>query len=148
MSGPDRRILAVWGIYVAGASIGSVAILQVLSARTGMITKRATVIVPIAVFFLGIAYVIARYRSWQFEVSKEEIHLQRGVIRNKQTFVPRRHIQYVDLETKLIERIFGLSSIVIYTAGSPHSNHIIPGLDAEVAAELRQALSSEEPSDE
>lgn len=135
-------------MYTVIASVGLLSVLYMLSTRTSVITERNSVIVSAASFCIGLIYTVARYRSWEFDVSEEEIHLQRGVIRHKQTLVPRAHIQYVDLETKLVERIFGLSRIVLYTAGSPHSNLVIPGLDAEVATELRQALSTEEANNE
>ena len=135
-------------MYTVIASMGLLGVLYMSSTRTSVITECDSVIISAASFLIGLIYTIARYRSWEFDVSEEEIHLQRGVIRHKQTLVPRAQIQYVDLETKLVERIFGLSRIVLHTAGSPHSNLVIPGLDDEGAAELRRTLSTEEANDE
>ncbi|MGB3634320.1 MAG: PH domain-containing protein [Rubrobacteraceae bacterium] len=79
-----------------------------------------------------------RWRRWRYEIREEEVDLQRGIIWVSRTLVPLARIQHVDTQNGPLQRWFGLSTVIFYTAAG--SNHI-PELAAPVAAEVRDRIS-------
>jgi len=54
--------------------------------------------------------------------------------------VPVRRMQHVDLSRGPIERLFGLATLVVFTAGNEGSAFRVPGLPVHVAQELRDRI--------
>ncbi len=79
-----------------------------------------------------------RWRRWRYEIREEEVDLQRGIVWVSRTLVPLARIQHVDTQNGPLQRWFGLSTVIFYTAAG--SNHI-PELAAPVAAEVRDRIS-------
>lgn len=88
----------------------------------------------------GVAYVVRLYQLWRFELQDDALYLERGVITFVETAVPYVRVQHVDTEFGPIERALGLSSVVVYTAGSRNADVRIPGLTPERARKLQDTL--------
>jgi hypothetical protein len=86
---------------------------------------------------LGLVWVHLRYRVWSFRVREDALYLERGVITNVKTVAPHVRIQHVDTSRGPLERALGLSTLVVYTAGSRGADVSIPGLTTEEAADLQ-----------
>ncbi|MFB6302934.1 MAG: PH domain-containing protein [Haloferacaceae archaeon] len=101
-------------------------------------------VVPAAVFVAvlaaGIALAVARYRLWRYEVRDDAIYLERGVFTRVRTVVPFVRIQHVDSSRGPVERVTGLASTVVYTAGSRGADVSVPGLTPSGADDLRERL--------
>ena len=54
--------------------------------------------------------------------------------------VPVRRMQHVDLSRGPIERLFGLATLVVFTAGNEGSAFRVPGLPVQKAQELRDRI--------
>lgn len=98
---------------------------------------------------LAVARAVLYYRSWRYEVRSDSLYLTRGVFTKIQTVAPYIRVQHIDTRRSPVERTLGLSSLVVYTAGSRGADVTIPGLTDERAAELqarlkRLAIASEE----
>ena len=93
-----------------------------------------------ALLVLGIVHAIAAHRVWRFELQDDSLFLVRGVVTRTDTSVPYVRVQHVDTTRGPIERSAGLSSVVVYTAGSRGADITIPGLRPERATELRERL--------
>jgi len=85
-------------------------------------------------------YAVALYRTWRYEVQGDALYLERGVVKHVETAVPFVRIQHVDTERGPIERLLGLSSVVVYTAGSRGADVEVPGLAPEDADDLHDRL--------
>ncbi|WP_459194281.1 PH domain-containing protein [Halosimplex sp. J119] len=100
--------------------------------------------VAVAVFAVFTIYGIARsillYRSWRYVVREESLYLSRGVFTKVQTVVPYVRVQHIDTRRSAFERVLGLSTLVVYTAGSRGADVTIPGLRPEVAEDLQSRL--------
>jgi len=79
------------------------------------------------------------YRHWRHELGEEEIDLQHGLLTITRTLIPMARIQHVDTRRGLLERRFGLASLVLYTAAGAST---IPGLAAETADRLRARIAA------
>lgn len=94
----------------------------------------------LVVAFLGIVYAIRLYQLWQFELQEDALYLERGVITFVETAVPFVRVQHVDTQFGPIERALGLSSVVVYTAGSRNADVRVPGLTPDRARRLQDTL--------
>lgn len=89
---------------------------------------------------LGAGYELARYRIWRFAIEDDAVTLERGVLTRVTSVVPFVRVQHVDTQRGPIERLAGLSSVVVYTAGSRGADITIPGLAPERADAIRERL--------
>ncbi|SEO96587.1 hypothetical protein SAMN04487948_10939 [Halogranum amylolyticum] len=134
------RVRLVWmlrAVVVAGV-VGAVA--YVLNR----VTLELPVYVPVGVFVVflvvGVGFAILRYRLWGYEVREDSLYLERGVLTRVRTVVPFVRIQHVDSARGPVERLLGLASTVVYTAGSRGADVQIPGLTPEGSDELQDRL--------
>ncbi len=99
---------------------------------------------PLLIFILGGIYTIVfpklKYNNWFFELKDDELQLKRGVITKIDSTAPYCRIQHIDIAQNIVERMFGLSSLVIYTAGTKGADLVIPGLPHYYAQELQSKL--------
>src|SRR5918992_3643276 len=79
-----------------------------------------------------------RWRRGRYEIRPDEVDLQRGIFWISRTLVPLARIQHVDTRQGPLQRRFGLSTVVFYTAAGPNQ---IPHLSTPVAAEVRDRIA-------
>ncbi len=89
---------------------------------------------------VGVTYAILLYGRWHFELQDDALYLERGVVTFVETAVPFVRVQHVDTQFGPLERALGLSSVVVYTAGSRNADVRVPGLTPERARELQDTL--------
>jgi membrane protein YdbS with pleckstrin-like domain len=89
---------------------------------------------------VGIGHAVARYRVWRYEIRDGALYLERGVFTRVRTVVPFVRIQHVDSSRTPVERVVGLASTVVYTAGSRGADVTVPGLAPAGADDLRERL--------
>jgi membrane protein YdbS with pleckstrin-like domain len=134
------RVRVVW---VAQAAIAA-AMLAALLTAIDLLAVDLPVWVPPAVFVavlaVGGGLAVARYRVWRYEVRDDALYLERGVFTRVRTVVPFVRLQHVDSSRGPVERLVGLASTVVYTAGSRGADVTVPGLTPEGADDLRERL--------
>lgn len=89
---------------------------------------------------LGMIWVVLSYRIWTYQIRDDSVYLERGVVTHVRTVVPYVRIQHVDTSRSALERALGLSTLVVYTAGSRGADVSVPGLQPEEARDLQQRL--------
>ncbi len=89
-----------------------------------------------------------RYRYWRWQVEPDRVLIERGVLWRSRSLIPRVRIQHVDTRSSPLQRWLGLSSLIIYTAGTRGADAEIPGLAAADAEALREELAQLEELDE
>ncbi|WP_458206572.1 PH domain-containing protein [Haladaptatus sp. NG-SE-30] len=136
----DPRVRIVW---FAGVLITAILVGGVLTGVQRFIADFALWLVGgvtlIALVF-GLGYVIVKYRVWRFEIRDDDLYLERGVFTRVTTVVPFVRVQHVDTQRGPLERLVGLGSVVVYTAGSRGADVTIPGLTPERASDLQRRL--------
>lgn len=100
-----------------------------------------------AAVFLGLfsltgVHSLLRYRVWRYEIRDDELYLERGVLTRVKTVVPFVRIQHVDSRRSPLERLTGLASTVVYTAGSRGADVTVPGLTPDGADDLQRRLKA------
>lgn len=81
-----------------------------------------------------------RYRSWAFAEREDELHIRHGLWTRIQTAVPFGRVQHIDVAQGPIERRFGLSRLILHTAGTRSAAIPLPGLVHEQAEAMRDRI--------
>ena len=140
----DRRSLhplvqVHWGIRI---TIG-VLIVGLLSSWAlpvvGVDSQFSAAVVGV-LLLLGLVWVLLYYRLWVYQIRADAIYLERGVVTHVRSLVPYVRIQHVDTSRSPIERMLGLSTLVVYTAGSRGADVSIPGLLPEEARDMQRRV--------
>lgn len=146
----DPTIKAIWSIsYLLRFIFYTIVIfvLEYLFVRTGKTDWFFDYgITTILVLIFGIVVIIVmpqlKYRFWQFAIREEEIYIERGVFTRIKTTAPFKRLQHLDVEQSVLDRMFGLSKLVIYTAGTRGADLVIPGLPLPYSEMLRDQLKN------
>lgn len=80
------------------------------------------------------------YRRWRYAFAGDLLLLRYGILFVEERAVPVRRMQHVDLVRGPIERLFGLATLVVFTAGNEGSAFRVPGLAAGTAQTLRDRI--------
>ena len=86
-------------------------------------------------------FVRNRFRAWGYLERDEDLRVRRGVMVQRLSVVPYGRMQFVEITTGPVERLFGLATVKLHTAAAA-SDARIPGLDPEEAARLRDRLAA------
>lgn len=97
---------------------------------------------PVALFGLWLVFVSApsRWRRWGWAFTGTELHVAHGWLTHVHTIVPVRRVQHIDLSQGPIERRHRVATLVLHTAGTEHSEVVLPGLSREEAERIRDAI--------
>ncbi len=134
-----RSVQFQWGLFAAViAGVLTAMITGLIAALGGPVSLGLLVLVVL--FGLGTAWVVLRYRAWVYQVREDSLYLERGVLVHRRTHVPYVRIQHVDTSRGPLERWLGLSTLVVYTAGSRGADVSVPGLEPDEARDLQQRV--------
>lgn len=84
---------------------------------------------------------VLAYRSWGYQLREHDLLVRHGVVTRESVAVPLARVQQVDASRGLVERLLGLTTLVVHTAGTRAARTRIPGLPHERAGALRDELS-------
>lgn len=93
-------------------------------------------------FALIFLFLIIGFSRRKYELREKDISYKSGVIEKKMTTVPFSRIQHVEIDEGPISRIFGLSSLSVYTAGDSSDDLEIKGIKKEEALRIKEFISS------
>lgn len=77
---------------------------------------------------------------WRYGLVGDLLLMRYGILFVEERAVPVRRMQHVDLVRGPIERLFGLATLVVFTAGNEGSAFRVPGLRLARAQELRDRI--------
>jgi membrane protein YdbS with pleckstrin-like domain len=129
-------------IWAIRALVGVTILTLIVGFVAGRFGVDRTIVVggAIALGILVLVWVHLRYRIWTYRVREDALYLERGVVTTVKTVAPHVRIQHVDTQRGPLERALGLSTLVVYTAGSRGADVAIPGLRTDVAADLQRRV--------
>jgi membrane protein YdbS with pleckstrin-like domain len=133
------------GFVLAAAAAGEVALAMLAEMPSGLLLGLALVIL----LYLALLAPPRRYRAWGYGMDEEELQVRRGVWIRVHTVVPLDHVQHIDVSQGPLERAFGICSLVLHTAGTLHSQIVLPGLTRTIAERMRDEIRGrilEEPA--
>ena len=80
------------------------------------------------------------YRRWGYDMGTEQLRVLRGFLWRTDTIVPFNRIQHIDVAQGPLQRFFGLSTLIVHTAGTHNSIVTLPGLATSDAEEMREVI--------
>lgn len=123
------------------------AVLVAASYAAGLALRETPVppyALPGAMLLLALVAVIVlprrRYRAWGYKEGEEELAIRRGMLVRVRTIVPFGRVQHIDVAQGPIERRFGLSTLILHTAGTRGAAVPLPGLKQELAEAMRDRI--------
>jgi membrane protein YdbS with pleckstrin-like domain len=140
----DRGLLRL--MRIRGAIVG---VALTAAAAIAELTLRGTLALPPGVLALPALLILAylalwspprRYRAWGYAIDGEHLRVHRGVWTRVQTLVPLDHVQHIDVSQGPVERLLGICSLVLHTAGTLHSQIVVPGLTRRTAEAIRDEI--------
>ena len=142
----DRRIVVVWTVQIAAFFL----VLAVVALAVDMGLRLAGNHPPgppgLAAALLALAGGVAawrlpalEYRNWRYQVAEDALELRHGILRRVHSAIPYFRVQHIDVTRGPVERLVGLSRLVIHTA-SAGTDATIPGIAAADAEGLRRRI--------
>jgi membrane protein YdbS with pleckstrin-like domain len=115
-----------------------------IAASTAMRTELVVVAV-MTLIAMNIVFTLFwpafEYNAFRYMVREDDLLVQSGVIFRRWSSIPHNRIQHVDTRQGPIERVFGLSRLLVFTAAGMSADGSIPGLATDDAERLRDQLS-------
>jgi membrane protein YdbS with pleckstrin-like domain len=141
----DPRAITLWRIagtlnmlpLLIGAGFAGWALLRFGDVSFFFGVLLALAVLALAGVVVGVVPEL-RWRRWRYEIRPDEVDLQRGIFWISRTLVPLARIQHVDTRQGPLQRRFGLSTVVLYTAAGPNQ---IPELSTPVAERARDRIA-------
>jgi len=97
----------------------------------------------------GIVAIIAagvlQYCFFRFRIEEDRIHIHQGVVRKTALDLPFDRVQGINVERSLIDRILGLVTVSMDTAGSATAEGQLPSVTSELADDLRGRIRAHRP---
>jgi uncharacterized protein len=90
---------------------------------------------------IALWFVRNRFRAWTYQERDEDLLVSRGVLIRRLSVVPYGRMQFVDVTSGPVERLYRLATVKLHTAAAA-SDARIPGLERDEAARLRDRLAA------
>lgn len=89
---------------------------------------------------LLMAYLVFSYRCIGYVVREQDIGLYSGVVFRRLVVQPYTRLQHVEISRGPLERLWGLATIKLFSAGGALHSLAVPGLDLGTAEALREYI--------
>lgn len=110
-------------------------------AQTVFIVFALCALVILAVVLAAVVYQVVSYKYLYYQLGETEFSLYKGIFSKKHVHVPYQRVQSVDQRASLFQRIFGVCTVSIDTAGgSANKAVMVPYLTKQDAEILRAEL--------
>lgn len=96
----------------------------------------------LAVMFLSLLYIYFADPLKQYALREQDLNYRHGLFFKHLVTQPILRIQHVEIKRGPVERIMGLASIQVFSAGGAMHTFEIPGLTDETAQQLRAFILS------
>lgn len=143
----EARVVGYWYLTDLARALVFAAVLVAGSWLWGESDRRRPDWVPHVALGLGGALVLIAlvvpplaYERWRFGVDDRLLAMRYGILFVEERIVPVPRMQHVDLTRGPVERLFGLATLVVFTAGNEGSAFRVPGLSRARAEQIRDRI--------
>ena len=95
-----------------------------------------------------VAVGVLRYWFFRFRVDEDRIHIRQGIARRTALDLPFDRVQGINVEQSLLDRILGLVTVSLDTAGSGTVEGQLPSVTSGLADDLRTRIRAHRPTGE
>lgn len=93
-----------------------------------------------------LVFSVVQWFRFIYKVEEDEIKVEQGVIVRKRSYIPKHRIQVINISSGVIQRMFGLVSLNVQTAGGNTPGTTISALTRTEAEWIKEKLSKDEDS--
>ena len=142
----DPRVRILWWVtgllqaLLVTLVVTPVDVFAPLPTPTGLVTG---VVLAVTVL-LALVIPAIRYRRWGYALRDSDLWIRQGVFWVTVSVIPYSRLQFVDTRQGPLDRLFGLSQLIVHTAAIGTSGRL-PGLAQDEAERLRERLAEVEP---
>jgi len=146
-------VVAVIAPYVAGGFGGAFTTGGLANPQTTSVIYQNVSYIDMLVFLASIIMILAgiivgliQFRNYFFTLTEFDLKFRRGIFNQMENSIPYRQIQDINLVRTIAHRIFGVSRLVMISAGHEQDqNHdetdtVFDPIDADIAMEIRTFL--------
>jgi uncharacterized protein len=156
--GRDHRLDPRWIRYQRQVGLLETASFALVLAGAGTAGVLLAEFPPAAVIAVAVAAVIVRgalgqwwpavaYRHASYRLDQRTLEIRRGVLWRSVINVPRSRIQHSDVSQGPLERMHGLATLSIFTAGTRHALVRLHGVEHGRALAMRAHLMHADDDD-
>jgi len=128
--------LVAGAILIVGAAVAD----QVLHLRLAVPSGLLLAPVLLLLVYPVLIAPQRRYRALGYALDQDELRIARGLIVRTETLVPLGRVQHIDVSQGPLERLFGVSRLMLHTAGTLNSLVVLPGLARPTAESIRDEI--------
>ncbi len=92
------------------------------------------------IFLINLFLISKGFQYKSYAIRQHDITYKSGWLWRKITTIPFSRVQHCEVSQNMVDRIWDLSRIKIYTAGGSSSDITIPGLHQDVANDLKSYI--------
>ena len=147
-SGQWRRISPFAVVFFVGKTIrnlvrGYVQLVAAFGALAVLIrgTPYAALLIPLALLII-IAVAVLRYWFFRFRIEEDRIHIRQGILQKTSVELPFHRIQGISVERRPVDRLLGLVTVSLDTAGSETTEGELPCVKGDLAEELQTRIGA------
>ena len=147
-SGQWRRISPFAVVFFVGKTIrslvrGYVQLVATFGAIAVLIkgTPYTTFLIPLAVLAV-IAVAVLRWWFFRFRIEEDRILIRQGILERTSVDLPFDRIQGINVERRPVDRLLGLVTVSLDTAGSETTEGELPCVSRDLADELHNRIGS------
>ncbi|MBB6426212.1 PH domain-containing protein [Sphingopyxis sp. JAI128] len=118
------------------ASIFDYLLIRHIDGPYGLITALAWLTAIIMI----VSFPSRRMQRWGYKIGEGQLRVARGWLFRTDTIVPFVRVQHIDVGQGPVERLFGLSHLIVHTSGTHNSTVTLPGLRSDLAAAMRETI--------
>ncbi len=142
--GSLRIVAALIVVLIAGFADAFTSIMDIVRHERGILVLMAIgvlAIVLVVVFALAIGYQAWSYKHIYYEIGPDEFSFYKGIFTKKRMHVPYQRVQSVNQRASLLQRLVGVCTVKVDTAGGASNEGItIPYVTKAAAESLRREL--------
>ena len=102
-------------------------------------TPYAALLIPLALLVI-VAIAGLRFWSFRFRIEEDRIVIRQGILERTSVDLPFHRIQGINVERNPVDRLLGLVTVSLDTAGSETTEGELPCVSRELAEELRRRI--------
>ncbi|HVE92011.1 MAG TPA: PH domain-containing protein [Actinomycetota bacterium] len=134
----DPRLRLAWWLVGAMITLG-VAVASFVTVTLLVLPHALAAGASAAVAVVAFVSPPLIWRRWRYEIRDRDLFVSHGYLFAVHKLVPFDRIQYVENRQGPLDRAFGLTKLLVYTAAGKSAE--IPGLSVSEADSLREELS-------
>lgn len=138
---PDLHVVTVWRIRLLVAAIIPAFVSACFWKQINWVWWLFTASWALAFLYFYIFYYAIKYRKLSYSLNERCLLIHCGVIYTRVKAIPFTSIQYVSVASTPLQRLFGITSLFVFSAGG---SAYIPGLPPLEARALQGVLTPDD----